>query len=96
MLKEVEEIKGRISDVARRQREVNAKLDRLLAKDASAPVTLDMPNNLVLPLESMEAINLLEGQLTDKQFAEAVVSLNSFITQIKLSYCITMPVCACE
>lgn len=74
MLREVEVIKGSIADVARQQRELNAKLDRLLAREASGPVTHELPDELDLPLASMEAINNLEERLTDKQFADALVS----------------------
>ena len=74
MLREVEVIKDNIRDLARHQREVNAKLDRLLARETSGPASHELPDGLDLPLASMEAVNNLEERLTDKQFADVLVS----------------------
>ena len=52
---------------------MHAMLSQMVNRDVRVP--LEMPDDLVLPVETVDGVERLEGQVTDKRFAKSLVSL---------------------
>ena len=74
VLKELKALKKSVADLARRQQQINGKLDILLSKEADTQVPFDMPDDLVLPLKTELEVNEIEGRLEEKQFGNFLVN----------------------
>ena len=66
-------MKEQIGDLKRQIGEMHAMLSQMVNRDVRVP--LEMPDDLVLPVETVDGVERLEGQVTDKRFAESLVSL---------------------